>query len=119
MKHFILLLLVGFSTMDYCSAQPPPDDDDVRPNPPGRNPPRTPQYAIEFVPNDTCNLIINGTDYGKIGRSSRKILKLRPGSYMLLFESLETGEIIRNRSFRLNSDSLTDGKYIYTVTFKE
>lgn len=114
MKYIIFLLLSGLLTTAYCSAQPPP--------PPKLTPtPRSTAvalYPIEFSANDTCNLVINGTDYGIIDKNSQKIIRLRFGNYRLFFESLETGETITNRSFRFNKDSVSAGKYIYAITFK-
>ena len=63
--------------------------------------------------------MINGEDYGKIFKNSPTTIKLPFGNYSLLFESLETGKIIKDRSFRLTKDSARDGKYSYpAVTFQ-
>lgn len=115
MKHSIILLLLGCLATSYCSAQALPPDPVVQ----GPRPPKETKFAVTFISSDTCSLRINGTDYGEIDKNSPKTIALPVGNHRFFFESLETGETIRKRSFRLTRDSLRDGKYTYQVVFKQ
>jgi hypothetical protein len=119
MKHLIILLFLGFLVTSYCTAQSPEELTGLRPAAAVRN--RAPVRAVgmitvTFITNDTCNLKIGDADYGEF--VNNKTIKLPLGNYRLSFESLETGETINKRSFRLTRDSITGGKYTYQVTFK-
>ena len=125
MKYLIVLLFSVCLINSYCSAQKPirPEGGTVKPPPPP--PPPSPKTIdVIFLPTDTCNLSINKVGGGKVGsgitviKNSPSTIKLPLGNYSLLFESLETGKIIKDRSFRLTRDSVVDGKYNYPVTFK-
>jgi hypothetical protein len=123
MKHLIVLLFLLCSIASYCSAQVLPGSDD--PPPRSSTPiPAVRTIAVIFLPTDTCNLSINKVGGGKVGsgitviKNSPTTIKLPLGNYSLLFESLETGKTIKDRSFRLTKDSVVDGKYSYPVTFK-
>lgn len=116
MKHLIIILFLGCLITSYCSAQVIiPDHQRPHIDPP----PQEFKVAVTFIPNDTCNLKINGIDRVKIVKNSPQTIWLPLGNYRLFFESLETGETINKRSFRLNRDSITGGKYTYQVTFKQ
>src|SRR5687767_14729401 len=110
MKCLILTFISAFLITSYTLAQEIRDEDNPvieRPNP--RVARTNTIVDVTFLPTDTCNLRINGKDYGQIVKS--KTIKLPLGSYRLFFESLETGETLKKRSFRLTRDSLTNGKY--------
>ena len=114
MKHLLLLLFLGCLITSCCSAQ---DLDDKPPPPPP--PPRVPTVAVTFIANDTCSLRINKNEYGEIVKNKSRTIDLPFGNYRLFFESLETGETLIKRSFRLIRDSITGGKFTYQVTFKQ
>jgi hypothetical protein len=132
MKHFIVLFLLGCLVTSYCSAQKPgvltggdKNDKGGKSTPKGTS--SRPAFDVIFLPTDTCNLSINEVEEGKIGKivkattvnkNNPTIIQLSSGNYSLLFESLETGKIIKDRSFRFTKDSVRDGKYSYPVTFK-
>jgi hypothetical protein len=123
MKHLIVLLFSACLITSYCSAQVVEHHDKPTPTTP-HSPPPVRTIAVEFIPTDTCNLSINDVGGKKIvsgitvNKNSPKAVTLPLGNYSLLFESLETGKIIKDRSFRLTRDSVVDGKYSYPVTFK-
>jgi hypothetical protein len=114
MRPIIITFLLTYLIIPCCSAQPEPSEDVER-----RSKPRPPTTTISvvFIANDTCNLVINGRNYGI--KNSPVTIKLPAGSHRLLFESLETGETIIRRSFRLTKDSAVGGRYTYTVMFKQ
>src|SRR4051812_38481734 len=123
MKQLIVLLFSLCSIASYCSAQVIPGSDDPPPRSSNRSP-AVKTIAVIFIPTDTCNLSLNKVGGGKtisgqiVNKNSPTTIKLPLGNYSLLFESLETGKIIKDRSFRLTRDSVTDGAYSYPVTFK-
>lgn len=119
MKHLILSFFSACLVTFYCSGQEIPEGD-VAPakRPSDSKPTARPisTIAVTFLSNDTCNLIINTKNYGEIVKS--KTVNLPLGNYKLFFESLETGETIKKRSFRLTKDSLTGGRYTFPINFK-
>jgi hypothetical protein len=115
MKCLIILFFATCLTNSYCSAQ----DLELKTNVPKKKPQMkkfVQTYAVTFTTNDTCTLKIDGEDRGEIVKS--ETIKLPLGTYRLFFESLETGEAIKKRVFRLTKDSLTDGKYTLAVMFR-
>ena len=115
MKPFFIFLFFSCLIASYCSAQPlgaNEPDRSIKPKPS----PQTLLVAVTFVTDDTCNLVINNKDYKEVVKN--KIVNLPLGNHKLFFESLETGKIIRNRSFRLTKDKITGGKYTYPIIFK-
>ena len=114
MRPIIITFLLTYLIIPCCSAQPEPSEDVVRP---GKPKPSPNTVSVVFISNDTCNLKINGRDY-RI-KNSPVTIKLPAGSHRLLFESLETGETIIRRSFRLTKDSAVGGRYTYNVMFKQ
>jgi len=114
MKHLIILMFLGCCVNSYCSAQALPTDTIIKTS----SAPREAKFAVTFISSDTCNLRINGIDYGEIVKNKAKTIAIPLGNYKFLFESLETGEAIKKRSFRFTRDSLQDGKYTYQVIFK-
>ena len=118
MKYLITFLLSVCLSSSYCFAQALEDDPVVVADNKSRPTPQT-LIAVTFVPTDTCNLVINGRDYGEVAKNSAKTIRLYPGSHRLFFESLETGEAIKKRSFRITRDSARGGKYTYPVMFKQ
>jgi hypothetical protein len=116
MKSLIVLSFLGCLVCSYCTAQNL-DDAPVRAREPVRI--NTPTFAVTFIPTDTCNLRINDRDQGIIYKNSSKTIYLPLGSHRLLFESLETGETIKKRSFRLTKDSISGARIVYPVTFKQ
>jgi len=121
MKHLIILSFLACLITSYCSAQELPTDEPAKePRNPTRPVRTTSTFAVTFIAgSDTCNLRINGMDYGEIARNSSKTIKLPLGNYRLFFESLETGKTMKERSFRLTRDKLTGGAYTYPVAFKQ
>src|SRR5690349_20551782 len=116
MKALIVLSFLGCLVSSYCAAQNL-DDAPVREREPVR--PNVPTIAVTFTSNDTCNLRINDKDQGNINKNSAKTIFLPLGSHRLFFESLETGETIKKRSFRLTKDSISGARIVYPVTFKQ
>src|SRR5690242_14311676 len=126
MKHLIVSLFSACLITSYCSAQVPPGEE-----PGGKSTTTTHTHshtetpakgiAVEFIPTDTCYLSISKIGGGKTGsgqiinKNSPTTIQLSSGNYSLLFESLETGKIIKDRSFRLTKDSVKGGKYSYPV----
>ena len=116
MKQFIILLFFSCLIASYCPAQVIQSDEPDKHT--GVIPPRQALLvAVTFATDDTCNLTINNKDYKEVAKN--KIVKLPLGNYRLFFESLETGKIIRDRSFRLTREMVTGGKYTYPVIFKQ
>jgi hypothetical protein len=119
MKCLIVTFISACLISSYTLAQEIRDEDTPRTE--RRNPPvaaRTNTIVdVTFLPTDTCNLRINGKDYGQIVKS--KTIRLPLGNYKFFFESLETGETLKKRSFRLTRDSLSNGKYTLPVRFRE
>jgi hypothetical protein len=116
MKKPYTLLFLACAFSSYSSGQ------DLSPVKPVKVVPqkaKTTEVPVVFIPNDTCNLRINGSDFGEIPKNSLKTIWLPLGYHRLFFESLETGETIKKRYFQLHRDSLRDGKYTYQVTFKQ
>jgi len=125
MKYLIVLLFSACLITSYCTAQAPHrPNNKPTPTPPLPPPTSAKKIDVIFLPTDTCSLSINDVGGKKIvsgttiNKNSPQTIKLALGNYSLLFESLETGKIIKDRSFRLANDSLVDGKYSYPVTFK-
>lgn len=121
MKQLVISAFLSFLITAYCSAQRPVDitPPTTRPtSPPRPRPPSTPASTITvtFNSDDTCNVSINGKDYGEF--ATKKTISLPYGSYKLFFESLETGKIIKNPNFQLVRDSITGRTYKYSVTFE-
>ncbi len=112
MKHLIILFFLVCLVTSFCSAQSPIDLTGKLPKPVSK----IGTIAVTFISNDTCNLVIDGNDYGKIVND--KTIKLQLGNYKLIFESLETGKTIKDRAFRLTKDKVKGGTYSYPVTFK-
>lgn len=119
MKQLILTLFIKSLLASCCAAQEIPGNEN--PTPATRPAPArsVSKYAVTFTATDTCVLKIDGMDYGEIRGGASKTVKLPLGVYRLFFESLETGETIKNRSFRLAQDSVAGGFYTYPVTFKK
>jgi hypothetical protein len=114
MKRLIILLLAICLINSYSSGQDlPTNNTPIKKSAAKRT---IQKYPVTFTANDTCNLRINGEDHGEIMKS--KTIQLPLGFYKLFFESLETGETIKKRFFRLTRDSLTDGKYTFAVKFR-
>lgn len=125
MKHLIVLLASACLITSYCSAQVVDDDNNHSHDNMSHTTSRIPKIDVTFIPTDTCSLSINKVGGGLIvsGRTVNKnsptIITLSLGNYSLLFESLETGKIIKDRSFRLTRDSVKGRTYSYpAVTFK-
>lgn len=114
MKYLIVLLFLSCLITSYSSAQIIEDEPVVN-----ERVRIVSTIAVTFIPNDTCNLFINGKDFGEIAKNRPRTIRLPLGNHRLFFESLETGESIKKRSFRLTRDSLAGGRYIYPVTFKQ
>lgn len=121
MKHLIILSFVACFITSYGSAQEIPTDEPAKEPRTSTQPVRAINtFAVTFIASsDTCNLRINGMDYGEIAKNSSKTIKLPLGNYRLFFESLETGKTMKERSFRLTRDKVTGGTYTYPVTFKQ
>lgn len=114
MKRFTGLVFFSCFLTASCVAQAIDDDERIAPKASKAN-----GIAVTFNASDSCNLRINGKDYGDIVKNKSKTIMLALGSYKMSFESLETGEVIINRSFRLLRDSVKSGRYAYPVAFKQ
>jgi hypothetical protein len=116
-KRLIIILFLFLLITGYSSAQPPP----LETSPPAPKKSKTIRpvstFAVTFLPTDTCILKIDGEERGEIVKS--KTIKLPLNTYRLFFESLETGETVKKRFFRLTRDSLKDGKYTFVVVFSK
>lgn len=112
MKHQIKLVFLGCFVTSFCSAQA------IDPGTPARTTNKK-TVPIIFNATDSCFLRIDGVNKGKIARNKPKTIMLLPGQHEIFLESLETGETITNRSFRLTPDSIKGGKYNYLVTFEQ